>query len=206
MPAHHKLEACIDEYLVAAGIREDGKTPLFRSAVGKTGVLTEKPMNRIDAYRMIRRRTAGAGFKVKLGCHVFRATGIAVYMLNGGLLEYAQRMAAHRVLGQFLSEQALGVMRPAFGAVPATNLKCARATACPRKPITPAVSTIKGNGTPTKKMPMKAAASTSIAPALERAAADAVHRLEHDREHRRFQAEEERGYGRHTAESGIDVA
>jgi hypothetical protein len=33
-------------------------------------------MNRIEAYRMIRRRTAKAGFKIKLGCHVFRATGI----------------------------------------------------------------------------------------------------------------------------------
>ena len=27
MPAHHKLEAFIDDYLAAAGIREDGKTP-----------------------------------------------------------------------------------------------------------------------------------------------------------------------------------
>ena len=58
MPAHHKLEQFLDEYLAAAGIREDGKTPLFRSAVGKTGVLTDKPMNRVDAYRMVRRRTA----------------------------------------------------------------------------------------------------------------------------------------------------
>ena len=32
MPAHHKLEAFIDEYLAAAGIRDDGKGPLFRSA------------------------------------------------------------------------------------------------------------------------------------------------------------------------------
>ena len=40
MPAHHKLEAFIDEYLAAAGIRDDGKGPLFRSAIGKTGVLT----------------------------------------------------------------------------------------------------------------------------------------------------------------------
>jgi site-specific recombinase XerC len=48
MPAHHKLEAFIDEYLAAAGIREDGKAPFFRSAIGKTGVLTDKPMNRID--------------------------------------------------------------------------------------------------------------------------------------------------------------
>jgi len=63
------------------------KTPLFRSAVGKTGVLTDKLMNRIDAYRMVRHRTADAGFKVKIGCHVFRATGITAYLEAGGTLE-----------------------------------------------------------------------------------------------------------------------
>jgi hypothetical protein len=62
----HKLEQFIDEYLAAAGIRDDGKT----------GVLTDKPISRIDAYRMVRRPTAEARFKVKLGCHVFRATRI----------------------------------------------------------------------------------------------------------------------------------
>ena len=31
MPAHHKLEAFIDEYLAAAEIREDGRGPRFRS-------------------------------------------------------------------------------------------------------------------------------------------------------------------------------
>jgi integrase/recombinase XerD len=95
MPAHHKLEVFIDAYLAAAGIREDSKTPLFRSAAGKTGMLTDRPMNRVDAYRMIRRRTAEAGFKVKLGCHVFRATGITAYLEAGGTLENAQAMAAH---------------------------------------------------------------------------------------------------------------
>jgi integrase len=75
VPTHHKLEVFIDECLAAAGIREDGKGYLFRSAIGKTGTLTDKPMNRVDAYRIVRRRTANAGFKVKLGCHVFRATG-----------------------------------------------------------------------------------------------------------------------------------
>jgi len=84
MPAHHKLEQFLDEYLAAAGIREDGKTPLFRSAIGKTGMLTDKPMHRVDAYRMVRRRTAEAGFKIKLGCHVFRATGITAYLEVGG--------------------------------------------------------------------------------------------------------------------------
>jgi hypothetical protein len=28
----------------------------------------------------MRRRTAEAGFKIKLGCHVFRATGIIAYL------------------------------------------------------------------------------------------------------------------------------
>ncbi|HTV66948.1 MAG TPA: hypothetical protein VMF90_00275 [Rhizobiaceae bacterium] len=40
MPADHKLEAFIDEYLAASGIRDEAKGPLFRSAVGRTGVLT----------------------------------------------------------------------------------------------------------------------------------------------------------------------
>src|SRR3984885_76652 len=52
MPAHHTLEAYIDSYIDAAGIRDGGRTPLFRSAVGRTGTLTEKPMNRVDAWRM----------------------------------------------------------------------------------------------------------------------------------------------------------
>jgi len=95
MPVHHKLELFLDEYLAAAGIGEAGKTPLFRSAAGKTGRLTENPMHRIDAYQMIRRRTAEAGFKIKLGCHVFRATGITAYLEAGGTLENAQAMAAH---------------------------------------------------------------------------------------------------------------
>jgi integrase len=95
MPAHHKLEAYIDDYIAAAGIRDDGKTPLFRTALGRTGRLGDAAMHRIDAYRMIRRRTAEAGFRVKLGCHVFRATGITAYLKAGGTLENAQAMAAH---------------------------------------------------------------------------------------------------------------
>jgi hypothetical protein len=69
--------------------------PVFRSAVGKTGVLTDKPMNRVDAYRMVRRRTAEAGFKIKLGCYVFPGTGITAYLEAGGTLENAQAIAAH---------------------------------------------------------------------------------------------------------------
>jgi site-specific recombinase XerC len=96
MPAHHKLEAYIDVYIAAAGIRDDGKSSLFRTALGRTGRLSDEAMHRIDAYRMIRRRTVEAGFRVKLGCHVFRATGITAYLEAGGTLENAQAMAAHQ--------------------------------------------------------------------------------------------------------------
>jgi integrase len=94
MPAHHKLEQFLDEYVDAAGIRDGGRTPLFRSARGRTGILSDRPMHRVDAYQMIRRRTAEAGLKGKLGCHVFRATGITAYLEAGGTLENAQAMAA----------------------------------------------------------------------------------------------------------------
>jgi site-specific recombinase XerC len=95
MPAHHTLEAYIDAYLDAAGVREDGKGPLFRSAIGRTGELTIKPMSRVDAYRMIQRRATELGMRIKVGCHTFRATGITAYLEAGGTLENAQAMAAH---------------------------------------------------------------------------------------------------------------
>jgi integrase len=58
-------------------------------------MLTDYAMHRIDAYRMIRRRAAAAGFKVRINCHTFQATGITAYLEAGGTLENAQAMAAH---------------------------------------------------------------------------------------------------------------
>jgi site-specific recombinase XerD len=95
MPAHHTLEAYLDAYIEAAGLRDAGKVPLFRSAAGRAGTLTEKPMHRVDAWRMIQRRSAGLGMRAKIGCHTFRATGITAYLEAGGTLENAQLMAAH---------------------------------------------------------------------------------------------------------------
>jgi integrase len=85
----------VHDYIDAAGIRQDGKTPLFRSAAGRTDKLTDKPMHRVDAYLMIQRRAAELGMRVKIGCHTFRATGITAYLEGGGTLEKAQTMAGH---------------------------------------------------------------------------------------------------------------
>jgi site-specific recombinase XerD len=95
MPAHHLLETYMDEYLAAAAFAEDKPSPLFRTAAGRTGKLTDRRMHRTDALRMVWRRAREAGIATALGCHSFRATGITVYLTNGGLLEHAQQMAAH---------------------------------------------------------------------------------------------------------------
>jgi site-specific recombinase XerD len=95
MPAHHTLEAYLDAYIEAAGIRDGGKAPLFRSATGRTSTLTVKAMNSVDAWRMIQRRAAELGTRARIGCHTFRATGITAYLEAGGTLENAQAMAAH---------------------------------------------------------------------------------------------------------------
>jgi integrase len=95
LPAHHNLEAYLDAYIEAAGIRDDKKGPLFRSARGRTGALTDHRMNRVDAWRMVQRRAAAAGLIVHVGNHSFRATGITAYLNAGGTLENAQTMAAH---------------------------------------------------------------------------------------------------------------
>jgi hypothetical protein len=36
MPAHHKLEVYLDEYLDAAGIRTQGRSSLFRSTIRRS--------------------------------------------------------------------------------------------------------------------------------------------------------------------------
>ncbi|TLU70635.1 tyrosine-type recombinase/integrase [Lichenicoccus roseus] len=95
MPVHHTLEEWLDTYQKAAGIAEDRKGFLFRTGEGRTGRLTDKPLAQADAYRMIQRRAVAVGVETRLGCHSWRARGITAYLENGGLLEHAQKMAAH---------------------------------------------------------------------------------------------------------------
>jgi integrase/recombinase XerD len=95
VPSHHNAADYLDAYVAAAGIGDDRKGPLFRSAEGKTGKLTDRPMHRNDALRMIKRRAKAAGLSVAIGNHTFRATGITAFRDNGGSLEEAQEIANH---------------------------------------------------------------------------------------------------------------
>ena len=95
VPCHHNLELYLDSYLAAAGIAEDLDGPLFRTAAGRTGLLTANPLWQQDAYRMIQRRAKAAGIQTRIGNHTFRATGITAYLKNNGALETAQHIANH---------------------------------------------------------------------------------------------------------------
>src|SRR5207253_5001222 len=92
----HALAEALRAYIDAAGIAEDRKGWLFRTARGhKADILSDRAMNQSDAWCMIRRRAKAAGIAAEIGCHTFRATGITAYLANGGALEHAQEIAAH---------------------------------------------------------------------------------------------------------------
>lgn len=95
VPAHHNAEAYMDAYLEAAGPAPEKKAPLFRTTRARTAELTERPLTRNDALRMIKRRAKTAGLSPAVCCHTFRATGITAYLENGGTIENAQAIAAH---------------------------------------------------------------------------------------------------------------
>ena len=95
VPAHHKAEEYLDVYVQIAGIAEEQKSPLFRTADGRADRLTSIRMDRRDAWQMIRRRASVAGLPHRTCCHTFRATGITAYLENGGTIENAQAIAAH---------------------------------------------------------------------------------------------------------------
>lgn len=95
MPCHHNLDEYVHAYLDGAELAGDKKGFLFRSAKGRGGKLSARPMSQADVYRMIGRRAAAASVDTRIGCHSFRATGITEYLRNGGKLEVAQQMANH---------------------------------------------------------------------------------------------------------------
>jgi site-specific recombinase XerC len=95
MPCHHTLEIYLHDYLEQTGLRDEPKSPLFRTIARGTGRLSTRPLPQANAYAMVRRRALAAGIDTAIGNHTFRATGITAYLENGGTLENAAAMANH---------------------------------------------------------------------------------------------------------------
>jgi integrase/recombinase XerC len=95
MPCHHNLEEYLSGYLDECELRDDRKGPLFRTIARGTKRLSDTPLLQANAFQMVRRRAVAANIEAAIGNHSFRATGITVYLKNGGTLERAANMANH---------------------------------------------------------------------------------------------------------------
>ena len=94
LPCHHNLEEYLDAWLTASGLGPESTAPLFPTL--RHGKLVgRKALPQQNVYAMIQRRARAAGIATNISCHSFRATGITVYLQNGGKLEVAQQMAGH---------------------------------------------------------------------------------------------------------------
>ena len=94
VPAHHRAAAALDDYLARAGLDEP-PAALFQSVDPAGRRLTGRALSRRLVLAMIKRRAAAADLPPSTCCHTFRASGITVYLSNGGTLEHAQRIAGH---------------------------------------------------------------------------------------------------------------
>ncbi|MGQ7848655.1 tyrosine-type recombinase/integrase [Granulosicoccus sp. 3-233] len=97
-PCHHLLDEYLLDYLEHSPISgfTEPKSPLFCSiARGRGGDFTGRRLLRGEAYKMVRRRLRQADIDTVAGNHMFRASGITIYLENGGQVEHAQQMAGH---------------------------------------------------------------------------------------------------------------
>jgi site-specific recombinase XerD len=96
IPVRHDLEKMIREYLDAGALSYAPKdTPLFQSALRKRRVLTGKPINGDDIYRMMKRRLKDFGMPLLYSPHSFRVTTITDLLEQNVPREDVQHLAGH---------------------------------------------------------------------------------------------------------------
>jgi integrase len=96
IPVWHDLVGTIRMHVDTADIiGENTDRPLFRSTLGTTKRLTDRPLTTKDVCRMVKRRLRDAGLPVRLSPHSFRVTGITDLLSQGVPLDDMQFLAGH---------------------------------------------------------------------------------------------------------------
>lgn len=72
VPAHHAIEAYLDLYIREGELQEQKDTLLFRTTVGRTRKLTERGLQRQEAWAMIKRQAIAAGVNTDACNHTFK--------------------------------------------------------------------------------------------------------------------------------------
>lgn len=96
IPVRTDLEDELLSYLQMTGLRDAAKaSPLFRTAVRRTGQLTDRRMTAIDMCRMVKRRLKKAGLPGHLSPHSFRVATLTDLLESGVELSDVQYLAGH---------------------------------------------------------------------------------------------------------------
>ncbi|MCB1948686.1 hypothetical protein [Nitrosomonas sp.] len=65
VPAHHKAAEFVEQYIIAAGIKDERNTPLFRSLSRRGNVITDRAIDRKDVFGVLGifhpKRTSSSG-------------------------------------------------------------------------------------------------------------------------------------------------
>ena len=69
--------------------------PLFRSASGRAGLLTDRAITGIDVCRMVKRRLKDAGLPTLISPHSFRSCTATDLLMNGVALDDVQYLLSH---------------------------------------------------------------------------------------------------------------
>jgi integrase/recombinase XerD len=59
IPVRHRLDEILDRYLHAAGLRDQPDSPLFLAARGNTRESTDRGIDRVAAWMMVKRLAKG---------------------------------------------------------------------------------------------------------------------------------------------------
>lgn len=96
IPCRHDLQDYLAQYIAAASLADaDGSSPLFRSTIRRTRLMTTNGMTAGDIGRMVKRRLRDAGLSDRLSPHSFRVTTITDLLAQGVPLEDVQYLAGH---------------------------------------------------------------------------------------------------------------
>lgn len=96
IPVRHDLQQLLLDYSEVAGHDLWKKDcPMFRSALGRTGKLSERPMTAIDICRMLKRRLKAAELPATISPHSFRSCTATDLLLQGVAMEDVQYLLGH---------------------------------------------------------------------------------------------------------------
>ena len=94
IPCRHDLLVYVQQYLQQACINDE-RSPMFRTAIGRTGRLTDRAMSTGDIARVVKRQCRRIQIPRHVSPHSFRVTTITDLLGQGVPLEDVQHLVGH---------------------------------------------------------------------------------------------------------------